>query len=94
MRNWNADVKKAINEVLKTFLDYLWGIETIAYSDYFLMIFLVFLDYLRGIETPYTREVLKILYDDGWREIDIRTRGSHMQLKHPIKSGKVTVPKS
>ncbi|MDF2593384.1 MAG: hypothetical protein K0S75_2850 [Clostridia bacterium] len=38
------------------------------------------------------REVLKILYKDGWTEIESRTKGSHIQLKHSSKSGKVTVP--
>ncbi len=38
------------------------------------------------------REILKILHEDGWREVENRTRGSHIQLKHPVKSGKVTVP--
>ena len=36
------------------------------------------------------REVLSMLRKDGWREVD--TRGSHIQLKHPDKPGKVTVP--
>ena len=35
------------------------------------------------------REVLKLLLSDGW--IVVRTRGSHRQLKHPEKPGKVTV---
>ncbi len=38
------------------------------------------------------REILKILHEDGWKEVENRTRGSHIQLKHPVKSGKVTVP--
>ncbi|MBS3873707.1 MAG: type II toxin-antitoxin system HicA family toxin [Firmicutes bacterium] len=38
------------------------------------------------------REVLKLLHQDGWREVESRTRGSHIQLKHPMKKGKVTVP--
>ena len=38
------------------------------------------------------REVLRILYKDGWMEIGSRTKGSHIQLKHPSKSGKVTIP--
>jgi predicted RNA binding protein YcfA (HicA-like mRNA interferase family) len=38
------------------------------------------------------REVLKILYKDGWKEIESRAKGSHIQLKHPTKTGKVTVP--
>ena len=35
------------------------------------------------------REVLKLLADDGWYHV--RTRGSHRQLKHATKPGKVTV---
>lgn len=38
------------------------------------------------------RAVLKLLYDDGWKEVAGRTKGSHIQLKHPEKPGKVTVP--
>ena len=38
------------------------------------------------------REVMKLLRDDGWREIPERTRGSHIQLRHPTKPGKFTVP--
>jgi len=34
-------------------------------------------------------EVLKILRDDGWSLVV--TRGSHRQLKHPTKPGRVTV---
>ncbi len=34
-------------------------------------------------------EVLRILKDDGW--IIVRVTGSHRQLKHPLKSGTVTV---
>ena len=36
------------------------------------------------------REVLKILHNDGWMEI--RQRGSHIQLRHPDKKGLVTIP--
>jgi predicted RNA binding protein YcfA (HicA-like mRNA interferase family) len=36
-----------------------------------------------------SREVIKILEDDGWYWIS--TEGSHHQYKHPIKPGKVTV---
>ncbi|MBA4851340.1 type II toxin-antitoxin system HicA family toxin [Emticicia sp. BO119] len=36
------------------------------------------------------RELLRILYDDGWLEKD--QKGSHLQLVHPTKKGKVTVP--
>ncbi len=35
------------------------------------------------------RAVLRALREDGWREI--ARRGSHRQLKHPVKSGRVTV---
>ena len=36
-----------------------------------------------------SREVLQILQDDGWYIINVV--GSHHQLKHPTKPGKVTV---
>ena len=36
-----------------------------------------------------TSLVLKLLLDDGW-EI-VHQRGSHRQLKHPVKIGKVTL---
>lgn len=35
------------------------------------------------------REVLRLLRDDGWYEVD--QRGSHLHLEHPVKPGKVTV---
>jgi len=35
------------------------------------------------------REVLELLVDDGWEMVT--TRGSHRQLKHPTKPGRVTV---
>jgi predicted RNA binding protein YcfA (HicA-like mRNA interferase family) len=38
------------------------------------------------------RDILKMLHKDGWTEIPDRTKGSHIQLKHPYKPGKVTVP--
>jgi predicted RNA binding protein YcfA (HicA-like mRNA interferase family) len=38
------------------------------------------------------REILKILHEDGWMPIEARIKGSHIQLKHPTKPGKVTVP--
>ncbi len=36
------------------------------------------------------REILKKLRKDGWYEVD--QDGSHLQLKHPTKPGKVTIP--
>jgi predicted RNA binding protein YcfA (HicA-like mRNA interferase family) len=35
------------------------------------------------------RDVLRLLRDDGW--VSVATRGSHIQLKHPTKPGRVTV---
>ncbi len=36
------------------------------------------------------RDLVRILKADGWLEKN--QRGSHLQLVHPTKSGKVTVP--
>lgn len=36
------------------------------------------------------KEILKILKKDGWYEVN--TVGSHIQLKHSTKPGRVTVP--
>ena len=36
------------------------------------------------------RELLKLLHKDGWYDYD--QDGSHLQLKHPSKLGKITVP--
>jgi len=38
---------------------------------------------------PKVSEILKQLYEDGWYIASIR--GSHRQLKHPTKRGRVTV---
>jgi predicted RNA binding protein YcfA (HicA-like mRNA interferase family) len=35
------------------------------------------------------RELIKLLERDGWRHV--RTKGSHRQYQHSIKSGTVTV---
>ena len=35
-------------------------------------------------------QILRILHIDGW--IEKNQRGSHVQLVHPTKHGKVTVP--
>lgn len=35
-------------------------------------------------------EILRLLHEDGWAIV--ATRGSHRQLKHPTKLGRVTVP--
>lgn len=36
------------------------------------------------------KELLRLLHEDGWK---VKTqKGSHQQLIHPVKPGKVTVP--
>jgi predicted RNA binding protein YcfA (HicA-like mRNA interferase family) len=37
-----------------------------------------------------SREVIRLLLDDGWYEAG--QTGSHRHFKHPVKKGKVTVP--
>lgn len=37
-----------------------------------------------------SREVIKLLIKDGWREV--RQTGSHKHFRHPTKPGLVTVP--
>jgi predicted RNA binding protein YcfA (HicA-like mRNA interferase family) len=37
-----------------------------------------------------SREVIRRLKNDGW--FVVNTEGSHVQLKHPEKLGRVTVP--
>ncbi len=36
-----------------------------------------------------SREVIKILEEDGWYEVSVH--GSHHQYKHPAKKGRTTV---
>jgi predicted RNA binding protein YcfA (HicA-like mRNA interferase family) len=36
------------------------------------------------------REVIRIIEADGWYLI--QSKGGHRQYKHPLKSGRVTVP--
>jgi predicted RNA binding protein YcfA (HicA-like mRNA interferase family) len=38
---------------------------------------------------PKVREILSRLHDDGWYQVG--QAGSHRQLKHPSKPGRVTV---
>jgi predicted RNA binding protein YcfA (HicA-like mRNA interferase family) len=35
------------------------------------------------------RDVIKRIGEDGW--IQVATRGSHRQFKHPVKPGRVTI---
>lgn len=37
-----------------------------------------------------TDEVIKFIEDDGWQMV--RQKGSHIQFKHPVKKGTVTIP--
>ena len=37
-----------------------------------------------------SREVIRRLKDNGWFEV--AQSGSHKQFKHPVKSGRVTIP--
>lgn len=36
------------------------------------------------------REIIRRLIADGW--VHARTKGSHMQFRHPLRTGLVTVP--
>ena len=35
-------------------------------------------------------DIIRLIEGDGWSHV--ATRGSHRQYKHPLKSGRVTVP--
>lgn len=37
-----------------------------------------------------SRDLIKMIEKDGWYLV--ATRGSHHQFKHPIKSGRITIP--
>ncbi|ORE91127.1 type II toxin-antitoxin system HicA family toxin [Aurantimonas sp. 22II-16-19i] len=37
-----------------------------------------------------SRRILARLLEDGW--VEVRQRGSHLQLRHPRKPGLVTLP--
>ena len=38
----------------------------------------------------HSRDILAALRADGW--VEVAQKGSHVQLKHPLKAGRVTVP--
>jgi predicted RNA binding protein YcfA (HicA-like mRNA interferase family) len=44
------------------------------------------------VKSYSSKELLQMIKEDGWYEID--QEGSHLQLKHPTKPGKVTIPHS
>jgi predicted RNA binding protein YcfA (HicA-like mRNA interferase family) len=35
------------------------------------------------------RDAIRLVEKDGWRLV--RTKGSHRQFKHPVKTGRVTI---
>ena len=37
-----------------------------------------------------SKNIIKALKKDGWEEVG--QKGSHIQFKHPVKEGRVTVP--
>ncbi len=37
-----------------------------------------------------SRDIIKRLEADGWRAV--ARKGSHVQFRHPVKKGRVTVP--
>jgi predicted RNA binding protein YcfA (HicA-like mRNA interferase family) len=38
----------------------------------------------------HSREIISALQRDGWTQV--AQKGSHVQFKHPVKKGRVTVP--
>lgn len=38
----------------------------------------------------HSRDIIKLLEKDGWYKV--AQKGSHIQFKHPTKTGRVTVP--
>jgi predicted RNA binding protein YcfA (HicA-like mRNA interferase family) len=44
---------------------------------------------ITAFQPPKVSEILKLLSDDGWYIVTMR--GSHRQLKHPNRLGRVTV---
>jgi len=37
-----------------------------------------------------SQEIISVLQRDGW--VKVAQKGSHIQFRHPIKKGRVTVP--
>ena len=37
-----------------------------------------------------SKDEIRLLQKDGW--IEVGQRGSHVQFRHPLKTGRVTVP--
>lgn len=38
-----------------------------------------------------SRDIIRALTADGWRQVKQSSGSSHLQFKHPVKPGKVTV---
>jgi predicted RNA binding protein YcfA (HicA-like mRNA interferase family) len=47
------------------------------------------LRYTQQEERMKTRDILRLIHDDGWYQV--AQRGSHRQFKHPTKPGRVTI---
>ena len=37
-----------------------------------------------------SRKLIRLLEQDGW--VHVATKGSHRQFKHPVRTGRITVP--
>jgi len=37
-----------------------------------------------------SRKIIQVLEADGWEQV--HQKGSHVQFRHPVKKGRVTVP--
>ena len=46
----------------------------------------------KGLQVMTEKEIIKIIEKDGWRRVKSRSGSGHLQFKHPVKKGKVTVP--
>ncbi|MDR2413216.1 MAG: type II toxin-antitoxin system HicA family toxin [Rickettsiales bacterium] len=42
------------------------------------------------MKTYSSKELIDMIAKDGWYEVNCK--GSHHQFRHPVKTGKVTVP--
>ena len=45
----------------------------------------------KGLQVMTAKEIIKIIEKDGWRRVKSRSGSGHLQFKHPVKKGKVTV---
>lgn len=47
-------------------------------------------DYSKKLFCMKAEKIIKIIEKDGWYRV--RSKSGHLQFKHPVKKGKVTVP--